>query len=63
MICEGLTDPHNLGAVIRTADAAGCHGVIIPKEQKRSAEFYGRQGRGGGDRAYPGRQGVFGFGI
>ena len=33
VICEGLTDPHNLGAVIRTADAAGCHGVIIPKNR------------------------------
>ena len=35
VICDGLEDPHNLGAVIRTADAAGAHGVIIPK--RRSA--------------------------
>ena len=35
VICDELTDPHNLGAVIRTADAAGAHGVIIPK--RRSA--------------------------
>ena len=35
MVCDELCDPHNLGAVIRTADAAGAHGVIIPK--RRSA--------------------------
>ena len=35
VICDELSDPHNLGAVIRTADAAGAHGVIIPK--RRSA--------------------------
>ena len=31
VVCDELSDPHNLGAVIRTADAAGAHGVIIPK--------------------------------
>ena len=31
LICDGLEDPHNLGAVLRTAEAAGVHGVIIPK--------------------------------
>ena len=35
VVCDELSDPHNLGAVIRTADAAGAHGVIIPK--RRSA--------------------------
>jgi len=35
VICDELTDPHNLGAVIRTAECAGAHGVIIPK--RRSA--------------------------
>ncbi len=30
IILDGIEDPHNLGAVIRTADAAGAHGVIIP---------------------------------
>ena len=35
VICDGLEDPHNLGAVIRTAECAGAHGVIIPK--RRSA--------------------------
>lgn len=33
VVCDGLEDPHNLGAVIRTAEAAGAHGVIIPKRR------------------------------
>ena len=35
VICDEITDPHNLGAIIRTADAAGASGIIIPK--RRSA--------------------------
>ena len=35
LLCDEISDPHNLGAVIRTAEAAGAHGVIIPK--RRSA--------------------------
>ena len=35
VVCDQLSDPHNLGAVIRTAECAGAHGVIIPK--RRSA--------------------------
>lgn len=31
VICDGIEDPHNLGAIIRTAEACGAHGVIIPK--------------------------------
>ncbi len=30
-LLDGITDPHNLGAIIRTANMAGAHGVIIPK--------------------------------
>ncbi len=33
LLCDGLTDPHNLGAVIRSAETAGAHGVIIPKRR------------------------------
>ncbi len=33
VICDGLEDPHNLGAVIRTAECAGAHGVVIPKRR------------------------------
>lgn len=35
IIADEIQDPHNLGAIIRTAEAAGAHGVIIPK--RRSA--------------------------
>jgi 23S rRNA (guanosine2251-2'-O)-methyltransferase len=33
LILDGVQDPHNLGACLRTADAAGVHAVIIPKHQ------------------------------
>ncbi len=33
VVMDEITDPHNLGAVIRTASAAGAHGVIIPKHR------------------------------
>ena len=35
MVCDEISDPHNLGAILRTAECAGAHGVIIPK--RRSA--------------------------
>ena len=33
MICDELSDPHNLGAILRSAECAGAHGVIIPKRR------------------------------
>ena len=33
IILDGITDPHNLGSIIRTADAIGAHAVIIPKRR------------------------------
>ena len=33
VICDGVEDPHNLGAIIRSAECAGAHGVIIPKRR------------------------------
>lgn len=33
VICDELSDPHNLGAIIRTAECAGAHGIIIPKHR------------------------------
>lgn len=33
VIADGINDPHNLGALIRCAEAAGCHGLIIPKRR------------------------------
>ena len=35
VVCDEISDPHNLGAIIRTAECAGAHGVVIPK--RRSA--------------------------
>ena len=32
-VCDELSDPHNLGAILRTAECAGAHGVIIPKRR------------------------------
>ncbi|MBA2176907.1 23S rRNA (guanosine(2251)-2'-O)-methyltransferase RlmB [Halobacillus locisalis] len=36
IICDEIEDPHNLGSILRTADAAGAHGVIIPKRRSVS---------------------------
>ena len=33
IVLDGIMDPHNLGAIIRTANQAGCHGIIIPKRR------------------------------
>ena len=35
VVCDEISDPHNLGAIIRSAECAGVHGIIIPK--RRSA--------------------------
>ena len=36
LILDGITDPHNLGACLRSADATGVHAVIIPKDKNAS---------------------------
>ncbi len=33
MILDGITDPHNFGAILRSAEVAGCHGVIVAKDR------------------------------
>ena len=33
VVCDGIEDPHNLGAIIRSAECAGAHGIIIPKRR------------------------------
>ena len=33
VVCDEISDPHNLGAIIRSAECAGAHGVIIPKHR------------------------------
>lgn len=39
VICDEIEDPHNLGAIIRTADAAGAHGVIVPARRSAPLTF------------------------
>lgn len=39
MILDEVEDPHNLGAIIRTAECAGVHGVIIPKRRSASLSY------------------------
>lgn len=39
ILCDGIEDPHNLGAIIRTADAAGAHGVIVPARRSAPLSF------------------------
>ena len=39
ILCDEISDPHNLGAILRSAECAGAHGVIIPK--RRSAGLTG----------------------
>ena len=39
MALDGITDPHNLGAIVRSAEALGAHGVVLP--QRRSAGLTG----------------------
>lgn len=36
IVCDEIEDPHNLGAIIRTAEACGVHGIIIPKRRSAS---------------------------
>lgn len=36
IICDEIEDPHNLGAIIRSAEACGVHGIIIPKRRSAS---------------------------
>lgn len=39
IICDELEDPHNLGAIIRTAEITGAHGIIIPKRRSVTLSY------------------------
>lgn len=39
IICDEIEDPHNLGAIIRSAECAGAHGVILPKRRSATLNF------------------------
>ncbi len=41
ILLDNIEDPHNLGAIIRTANLAGAHGVIIPKRRAAGLPAYG----------------------
>jgi 23S rRNA (guanosine2251-2'-O)-methyltransferase len=43
LILDGVTDPHNLGACLRTADAAGAHAVVIPKDRAAGLDGVARK--------------------
>lgn len=43
LVLDGITDPHNLGACLRTADAAGAHAVIIPKDRAATLDGVARK--------------------
>ena len=39
IVCDEIEDPHNLGAILRSAEASGAHGVIIPKRRSASLSY------------------------
>ncbi|MDR2525486.1 MAG: 23S rRNA (guanosine(2251)-2'-O)-methyltransferase RlmB [Oscillospiraceae bacterium] len=39
LLCDEIEDPHNLGALIRTAEAAGAHGVVVPRRRSAPLSF------------------------
>ena len=43
LILDGVTDPHNLGACLRSADAAGVHAVIVPKDRSAQLNVHGEK--------------------
>lgn len=56
-ILDNIEDPHNLGAIIRTANLAGAHGVIIPKRRAVGLTATVAKDFGGGIKLYTGCKG------
>ena len=55
-LLDGIEDPHNLGAIIRTANLAGAHGVIIPKRRAVGTDGCGGEGVGRSAELHAGGQ-------
>jgi len=53
LVLDGVTDPHNLGACLRTADAAGAHAVIIPRDRAATLDGVVRKVAAGAAESVP----------
>jgi 23S rRNA (guanosine2251-2'-O)-methyltransferase len=53
LVLDGVQDPHNLGACLRTADAAGVHAIIVPKDRSVSLTPTVRKVACGADQSVP----------
>lgn len=53
LVLDGVQDPHNLGACLRSADAAGAHGVIVPRERSAPLSAAARRAASGAAETVP----------
>ncbi|MED5540104.1 MAG: 23S rRNA (guanosine(2251)-2'-O)-methyltransferase RlmB [Pseudomonadota bacterium] len=53
LVLDGVTDPHNLGACLRSADAAGVHAVVVPKDNSADLNPTARKVASGAAEAIP----------
>ncbi len=53
LILDGVQDPHNLGACLRSADAAGAHGVIVPQRHSAPLSAVARRAASGAAESIP----------
>lgn len=53
LVLDGVTDPHNLGACLRSADAAGVHAVVVPKDNSAELNAEARKVASGAAEAIP----------
>ena len=53
LVLDGVTDPHNLGACLRSADAAGVHAVVVPKDNSAEVNATVRKVASGAAEAIP----------